>query len=69
MKKELLQKFVQKHPNHYLTPYFSEILSNETVEFNSVRDRITLALNSGMLSVSMIQQTDILLANLSMARN
>lgn len=68
MRKQLLQRFVNKHPNHSLTPYFKTLIESELLEFNTLRDIILLAYKKQLLVPSEIQQTDILMANMSLVK-
>lgn len=66
MRKQLLLNFIQKHPNHSLTEEFQAIIDHDVTEFNVVRDAISRATKSNLLTPSMLQQTDILMARMSM---
>lgn len=68
MRKELLLKFINKHPNHSLISYFQNLIDNDLVEFNTLRDIIKIGTRSELLSPSEIGQTDILMANMSLIR-
>lgn len=68
MRKQLLQKFIDRHPNHTLTPYFKELIENDLLEFNTLRDVILTAIRKQLLNPSEIGQTDILMANMSLVK-
>lgn len=68
-KKQLLQQFIAKHPGHHLVWLFQCMLNDDQIiEFNVIRDLIITAKNQKVLSISEIQQADILEANLSLAK-
>lgn len=69
MRKWYLQKFIDKHPNHFLTPYFETMVQNDIVEFNTTREIINSANKQQKLNQSEINQVDILMANMSLARD
>ena len=68
MRKELLEKFVSRHPNHTLTPYFEQILESELISYNTLRDIILISIKKQLLTPSEVQQTDILMANMSLVK-
>lgn len=68
MRKQLLQKFVDKYPRHTLTSYFITLIEAELIDFNTLRDIILIAYKKEILVPSEIQQTDILMANMSLVK-
>lgn len=70
-KREILEKFVEKHPNHYLTKTIESILySNTKIEeaVDYIKTQIRWGLRQQTLFGIEANQADILIANLDLQK-